>query len=286
MKQSHQYKKAGKFIRILQFSGALKRKNLFWSWYEPRNFGDWIGPYIFEHITGYEPIYCPSNFAPPASMFFSAGSILRHVRHNNTATVWGSGIISKEDEFARPKEICAVRGPHSRDRCLELGYQCGDIFGDPAILLPRFYRTKQVASNGRKIGIIPHYVDKIHAGEIFEHAEEYKVIDVCQSVEKVIDDIASCRVTLSSSLHGLIVSHAYGIKSAWIEFTDGLEGDGVKFLDYYGSGGIEDVVGPHKLANEMRVDEAIDLATGAPMPDLTELHQPLLDACPFVRDRR
>jgi hypothetical protein len=47
---------------------------------------------------------------------------------------------------------------------------------------------------------------------------------------------------VSSSLHGIILAHAYGIPVAWTEFSTGLKGDGVKFLDHYASVGITDPV--------------------------------------------
>lgn len=53
-------------------------------------------------------------------------------------------------------------------------------------------------------------------------------------VEKTINEICSCRFIYSSSLHGLIVSHAYGIPALWFEHTR-LTGDRFKFYDYFSS---------------------------------------------------
>jgi hypothetical protein len=57
-------------------------------------------------------------------------------------------------------------------------------------------------------------------------------------LEKVIDKIVSCTFTISSSLHGIVVSHAYNINSLWVRFADtlgkgpvDLKGD-FKFRDY------------------------------------------------------
>jgi hypothetical protein len=49
---------------------------------------------------------------------------------------------------------------------------------------------------------------------------------------------------LSSSLHGLIVAHAYGIPAVWCDFADrphAIAGDGTKFHDYFASIGLHDL---------------------------------------------
>jgi pyruvyltransferase len=102
--------------------------------------------------------------------------------------------------------------------------------GDPALLLPIYYKVP-FRKNKYEIGIIPHYVDfkkvkrKLKDGEV-------NVINICDSVENVIYEIVSCERTISSSLHGLIVSHAYRVPSLWAEFSNRIIGKGFKFKDY------------------------------------------------------
>jgi pyruvyltransferase len=208
---------------------------MFWSWYEPRNFGDWVGPYLYEAITGVPPLYCPKERISQFGCFMTGGSILRHLSVDNAVIVWGTGIILKTDRPCRPKKILAVRGPLTAKRLNELGYDCPPIYGDPAILLPLFYGANPVNQSSCPIGIIPHFVDK----DIWSSQENLIVIDPTQSVEKVVDQISSCRITFSSSLHGVIVSHAYGIPSVWIRTKNPIHGDDSKFYDYFQSTGID-----------------------------------------------
>ena len=66
--------------------------------------------------------------------------------------------------------------------------------------------------------------------------ENLLIIDVLNKPEIVIEQINSCKRTLSSSLHGIIVSHAYGIPSLWCKLgVTPLSGDNIKFEDYFSS---------------------------------------------------
>lgn len=208
-------------------------KNVFWSWYEPRNFGDWIGPFLFRKLLGEEPLFCAKSQHATTDCVFTCGSILRHLKYPDRVTVWGSGIISRTDTYARPKEVLAVRGPETRRSMLKLGYECPEVFGDPAVLLPLFIkRPPKVAG---RIGIIPHFIE--YADYKKRDWTDMAVIDVCRPVELVATDIASCEMTYSSSLHGVIVSHAFGVPSIWMESSVKLDGDDVKFHDYFASCG-------------------------------------------------
>ena len=229
-------------------------RRLFWSSYEPRNFGDWIGPYLFRKMTGQEPIFCSKKNQKTENCVFSVGSIVRHIVHPDRVTVWGSGVISRQDVFERPLKTLAVRGPETRDVMIDLGYECPEVFGDPAVLLPLFYRPIPKKS-AKRIGIIPHFIE-FHEYNKMEW-KNATVIDVCRPVEEVIEDIASIEFTYSSSLHGLIVSHTYGVPSIWMESSKPLMGDGTKFHDYYASCGISSAPRPALIDEDMKKRDAL-----------------------------
>ena len=158
------------------------------------------------------------------------GSILYASSKN--AIVWGAGIISRYQNIKKPKSVLAVRGPLTRARFLELGYECPEIYGDPALLLPRFYKPK--SDKKYELGIIPHYIDYSFVQRKIENVNNnVLVINLFYPVEKVIDEICSCKRIISSSLHGVITSHAYEIPSIWVKFSNKLAGDDSKFIDYF-----------------------------------------------------
>ena len=185
------------------------------------NFGDMLSPAILEHFLKVPPLWVPRRY--PGKLL-STGSILSALAPGDI--VWGSGLIRAERVTApRGSQVLAVRGPLTRQ------YVVGDVpevYGDPALLLPRLYTPQ--ALERFEVGLVPHHVD-LHALGASEDPA-VRVIDVRQGWQQVVDEICSCDVIVSSSLHGLIVAEAFGIPASWIEITDGVVGDGFKFRDY------------------------------------------------------
>lgn len=249
-----------------------QHRNIFWSRYEPRNFGDWIGPYLFRRLLGEEPVFCAKNQHATTDCVFTCGSILRHLKHADRVTVWGSGIISRSDTYARPKEVLAVRGPETRQSMVSQGYSCPEIYGDPAVLLPMMIKTP--AKQAGRVGIIPHFIE--YADYQKQDWQGMDVIDVCRPVEVVATDIASCEMTYSSSLHGVIVSHTFGVPSIWMDSSKKLDGDDVKFHDYFASCGTSSVKRESLLHQGASVaDEKLAL-----LPLHDELRRGLIQAFP------
>lgn len=244
--------------------------NLFWYKYKAGNgnFGDELSPYIVSKLSGKQTKYINIDYFDKyilstvlkltfylikgrmsvneylnylylrvfkhPNVLVAIGSILHSVKYKNY-TIWGSGIISRNTSFVN-SDFRAVRGKRTQERIRELGYSAPDAIGDPALLLPLIYSPK--INRRYKIGIIPHHY---HYKEFkYISSNCIKVINLLDPLEKVIDDICSCDLTLSTSLHGIIVSHSYGIDSAWFtNKSNKLYGDDIKFDDYFSSLNIE-----------------------------------------------
>jgi hypothetical protein len=101
--------------------------------------------------------------------------------------------------------------------------------GDPALLAPMWVRQPQAEHD---LGVVPHWSDK-HLARRFAYGH---VIDTTQHVQTVIEEIASCKRIVSSSLHGLIIADAFGIPRQAEPFEqeqDGrFDGGDFKFRDY------------------------------------------------------
>lgn len=177
--------------------------------------------------------YLKLNKSKPSILLF-IGSILSHCRTSNYI-VWGAGIMFKDDLFNNA-DFRAVRGKYSQKRVEDLGYTKPSVLADPAILLPIVYEPHE--SNIKfKLGVIPHFR---HYKEIKNQIDNPSilVIDLNNPIEQVVDEINQCERTISTSLHGIIVSHSYNIPSIWVKFKDvnhDIGGDDIKFADYFSS---------------------------------------------------
>ncbi|KKG75480.1 polysaccharide pyruvyl transferase family protein [Methanosarcina mazei] len=211
----------------------------FWWTGMENNWGDALNSILIENMTGKKPILSTEVFnIKKNNVYCVIGSILEIPSEKNLV-VWGSGFISSDSQFkVKPKEIHAVRGPRTRELILKNGTYCPEIYGDPAMLYPCFYRPK--IEKKYKLGIIPHYVDQnnplLH---LFKNDPSVLIIDMLSGIRKVVDDICSCELIASSSLHGIIAADSYGVPSIWIEFSKKVKGDGFKFYDYFESVGRE-----------------------------------------------
>lgn len=162
------------------------------------------------------------------------GSILTLFNMEN-AIVWGSGIISGTGIVkGKPKEVRAVRGPLTRKLLLEQGISCPEIYGDPALLISRFYCPK--VEKKYKLGVIAHYADQNSPFlNTLKNDKDVLMIDIKHYSHWLdfIDQICMCEVIASSSLHGLIVSVAYGIPNVWIKLVGSKLTDDFKFHDFF-----------------------------------------------------
>lgn len=193
-----------------------------------QNWGDTINLYLLEKISGKKPVVA----SPAQQHLLAVGSILRIANQNSI--VWGSGFISKKGNIKyKPLKVCAVRGPLTRELLLNKGIETPEIYGDPALLMPRFYNPK--VDKKYKLGVIPHYRDIEHP--LVKQLEQAgaRILDITKNAEAFIDDLLECEHTISSSLHGLIASDSYGIPNQWITLKNELTGGTFKFQDYYHS---------------------------------------------------
>jgi len=212
------------------YKDITKTKIPFYYYAKDNNFGDLITPYFLKK-------YCnPNDFMIAGEQYnkkkiISCGSIMR--LSDSKTLVYGAGIRDSNQEL-KGGLIQSVRGPLTRKRLLELNVECPPVYGDPGLLLPLHYNPK--INKKYELEIIPHYIHYEKIKNIYKNQKNILIINLINSnIESVINLILSCKKTVSSSLHGLIVSDAYNIPNKWIQFDNNIKGDNTKFYDYFQS---------------------------------------------------
>jgi pyruvyltransferase len=147
-----------------------------------------------------------------------------------------------------------VRGKYTQKRYNELGYEYSKNIGDPGLIVPLFFNPS--VNKLYKIGYTPHIIDFEIVENMFKHDKTKIVIDLrCgDNVESVIEKMLSCEYIVSSSLHGLVIAHAYNIQCIWCSSINKLCGDNVKFYDYYSVFNLDEKIHPCKYEDVTEFD--------------------------------
>lgn len=183
-------------------------------------------------------------------------------------------------ENLKNAEFRCVRGPLSLQYLKSHGVFVKDIYlGDPALLLPMFYKPKIDPQLKSKIGVVPHISNVEYFQNQIGKNKKFLLIDPCENWESVINKICSCEKIISSSLHGLICADAFKKPNVWIKVrgksippcdknTD--YGD-FKYWDYFLSQGRE-----VKFINYLFQDLENKIYDGGNNIDLFELKKSIL----------
>lgn len=250
---------------------------------EKENYGDLLSKYIVKKIAKRQAEWYHPGTKKPKENYFVIGSILNY--SDEKSVIWGSGIIDKQHHI-KNSDFRAVRGPLTRNRIVELGYSCPEIYGDPGLLLPRYYLPK--IKKKYEIGIVPHFYDLGIAKSLFGDNSKIKIISLLTSnIEETTNEILSCKQIISSSLHGLIIAHAYNIPAVWVKFSNNLNGDNVKFEDYFLSVNLKSYQGEMIKKSHKMKDLKLILESTQKLPSIVlinELCDNLMSCCPFYKN--
>lgn len=245
-------------------------------WYDRRpNFGDAVGPWLVTALTGKDVVNVRRTRETPTKARGRAtllvGSIIQMINRNNV-DIWGSGLmralsVEQVTAFSRLKNIRvrAVRGRLTAAELREkLGWEVPEIYGDPALLLPRHF---PVTSRGEHIAVVPHLK---HRAAMRELANDRLVVsDVREDLETVVAQIASAQACISTSLHGIIVAQAYGVPWVWLNLTDSpVDGRDFKFDDFFTTIDAAAVSRLDVPLSEVTRLDFIELAQQTTLPDL------------------
>lgn len=250
----------------------------------PNNWGDDINVHLLEIISNRKVGVCNCSlihklFSP--SHYICIGSILGWYE-DEKSEIWGSGFISSDSKLnVVPLRIHSVRGKLTRQKLLEQGIECPESYGDPALLMSRYY-TPNIQKK-YKIGIVPHFMDFDNDAVndfIRRNPDSIKIqLKGYKNWTDVVDQICSCELILSSSLHGLIISDSYCIPNLWISLSDAVYGEGFKFYDYFSSVD-RDITSPYVISNYTDIERIMSIANSIVYSAKINFDS-IIDSCPF-----
>ncbi len=206
-------------------------------WTHAVNFGDLLAPWLVEKITGRKVVYA-EQYDPS---YLVIGSILGHA--TPASIVWGTGSFGtevvrgwnqrKRQRFAPEARYTAVRGPLTRNKLVTAGIPCPRIYGDPALLLPRYHAP--AVQKTHAIGVVLRWSEAaLHDRMEIEGVR--RIYLKSDAIEETIEAFLSCERIVTTSLHGLILADAYGIPNVWLD-SDTPHGLEFKYWDYLASVG-------------------------------------------------
>ncbi len=218
-----------------------------------RNFGDVLNSELIRLITGNEPNIVNNSFINPDNedIYMVIGSVIGW--STKETIIWGTGKMSDTDATMfkeKPKKILAVRGKLTREELIKRGFKCPKVYGDPALLMPKFYKPRM--DKKYDLSIIPHHIDRELIPVLKKQFKKTHFIDITGDIYQVIDEICASQRVMSSALHGLIMADAYGIPNIWIQLSEKVLGRGFKFRDYFSSVNREDII-PLPVSAETKI---------------------------------
>lgn len=192
-------------------------------WYkgdEFTNFGDELG-HIFLEMMGFDVRF---DYIAKADIL-TTGSILQvanKIPLKSGVFIWGTG-WHKQPIYRFPyANVLAVRGELTAK---QLGVEGRVPYGDTGLLASYFVPAQK---KEHKLGFVRHYIDQ---STIIPEAH---FIDPTDDPIKVCEEISKCEAIVSSSLHGCIVAHSYGIPYMRLPHANVIGGD-TKWIDFASS---------------------------------------------------
>lgn len=245
----------------------LKMQNF---WLKKQNFGDYLSRIVVAKLA----LHCgfkKRNYVNRNKKLLAIGSILHFAKEDSL--VWGTGVNGKIDpgkhKFKR-LDVRMVRGPLTLEFLKNRNIVCDEIFGDPAMLLPVLFPGFNYNPKPGKIILIPNLNDLSFC--VGNTPRNIQLVSPLVHWKRVLWEILSSELVITSSLHGVILCEAYRVP---LRFVQPVGGETLfKYRDYFLGTGRDLNKKPSKIT------DGITIKSGITMPETSINLQPLIDAFP------
>ena len=144
------------------------------------------------------------------------GSIIDFAKPGDT--IWGSGLLDPEAAVnVRDTKVLAVRGPLTASALQSAWNSLPRRSWRPGVALAQSLRRRE-AKEPLRHRPRPPSLPAVRIEREFGGIDGVKVISVAALPKDVVEEVLGCRRILSSSLHGLIAAHVFGLPSLYVRF--------------------------------------------------------------------
>lgn len=230
------------------------------------NVGDYLSPVVVDYMLGQYGLSLDTPIRGKKHLY-AIGSIIDAGVQD--AVVWGSGYrIGTVNhpllyKYFRKLDVRLVRGPETRNILLDLGYNCPELYGDPAIIMPMIYSPN--VEKKQDYTVILH-IATMRGGD------PHCLSPITNDYKKFINELCESKLVISSSLHGIILAESYGIPAVLL--SDAETKHMLKYKDYYYS------TQRYDFPIAESVEEALNIEPPK-LPDLSSLRDNIIRSFPY-----
>lgn len=199
------------------------------------NAGDIFNIDLIKFLYQQEAIYVPNE----GNRLLLVGSIVSKIREGDIVSGIGSrgNDMSAIANLVDTLKIYGVRGPLTRSLFEKYNADLSNLKFeyDPGLLIKEVYGMDLKKRREERVIFIPHFQDWAFYGRKFPN--NIKVINVDNSPKKIGKEILKAKVVYSSSLHGIIFSHALNKPCVFVKPQS--DEPIFKYRDYFLSVGLD-----------------------------------------------
>lgn len=180
--------------------------------------------------------------------------------------VIGGGLINGNARTYSPQvRLEGVRGFLTQSVIERDAKRVPEVIGDPGLLLPRI-SPMPPRSSRKPLGFIIHDVDREEFAARYPDQVEH-LVDNYAARDEFVSQLAGYEAIASTSLHGCIFAHAYGVPVAPFTLTDKVFGGDFKFRDHYSAFGLD----VRRLPLEGDADAILEQVRSFPQPTMDQV---------------
>lgn len=204
------------------------------------NLGDMMGFHIADWLIGptaYQRKGMKHRDSLGSDSVALVGSVIAALVDTPVRVLGGGLINGNARTYSPTARIEGVRGFLTQSVIERDSKRVPEVIGDPGMLLPRISPLPPCAKR-KPLGFIIHDVDREEFAEHYpQHVDD--IVDNYAPRDEFVAQLAGYDAVVSTSLHGCVFAHAYGVPVAPFILTDRVFGGDFKFRDHYSAFGLD-----------------------------------------------